>query len=92
LHFAAEKLSLSCDTMQMHATKRTCTRVEGYMEELSYLLDRRDAAKALSISLRKLEGLILAGELPVRRIGRRVLIPRQALETFAALDKGSPSQ
>ena len=75
--------------MQMHVSKRICTLLEEKMEERSYLLDRREAAKALSISLRKLEGLILAGEIPVRRIGRRVLVPRKSLEAFVASDKGS---
>ncbi len=50
------------------------------------LLSKRESARALSISLRKLEYLIAAKELKVRRIGRRVLVPRRSLEDFARRD------
>lgn len=55
------------------------------------LLARREAAKALGICLRMLDYLIERGELPARRVGRRVLIPRAALEKFARRDHGSPA-
>ena len=47
-------------------------------------LSRRESAKVLGISLRTLDGLIAAKELPVRRIRKRVLISREVLERFAA--------
>jgi excisionase family DNA binding protein len=50
------------------------------------LISKRDAAKALSISLRTLDNLIASKELTVRRVGRRCLIPRRALEDFARRD------
>jgi excisionase family DNA binding protein len=50
------------------------------------LISKRDAAKALSISLRTLDNLISAKEITVRRVGRRCLIPRKALEEFARRD------
>lgn len=50
------------------------------------LISKRDAAKALSISLRTLDNLIASKELAVRRVGRRCLIPRKALEEFARRD------
>jgi excisionase family DNA binding protein len=50
------------------------------------LISKRDAAKALSISLRTLDNLIAAKQLTVRRVGRRCLIPRTALEAFARRD------
>jgi len=50
------------------------------------LISKRDAAKALSISLRSLDYLIAAKEITVRRVGRRRLIPRTALEAFARRD------
>ncbi len=50
------------------------------------LISKRDAAKALSISLRTLDYLIASKELAVRRLGRRCLIPRRALEEFARRD------
>jgi excisionase family DNA binding protein len=50
------------------------------------LISKRDAAKALSISLRTLDYLIASKELAVRRVGRRCLIPRKSLEEFAGHD------
>ena len=50
------------------------------------LYSRQEAAELLSLSLRSLVVLIDRGELPVRRIGRRVLVPRASLEAFARRD------
>ena len=50
------------------------------------LVDKRTAARLLSLSLRTVDNLIAQRELPVRRVGRRVLIPRKALENFARRD------
>ena len=50
------------------------------------LLSKDRAAFLLSISVGTLEGLIARGDLPVRRVGKRVLIPRAALEEFAQRD------
>jgi len=47
------------------------------------LLSRQEAARLLGLSLRGLEHLIARKEIPTRRIGRRVLIARSALESFA---------
>ena len=58
------------------------------MEQL--LVDRKSAAATLSISLRHLSNLISAGRLPVRRLGRRVLISRAVLENFAKRDHPTP--
>lgn len=54
------------------------------IEKLLYT--KREAAQLLSISVRSLDYLISTGQLAARRIGRRVLIPRDALEQFAQLD------
>ena len=48
------------------------------------LLSKQEAAHLLGISLRSLELLIWRKELPIRRIGRRVLITRAAVELFAS--------
>jgi len=53
------------------------------------LISKRDAAKALSISLRTLDYLIASKELAVRRLGRRCLIPHRALEEFARRDQAT---
>jgi excisionase family DNA binding protein len=47
------------------------------------LLNKRESARSLSISVRKLDGLIATNEIPAKRIGRRVLIARRNLEQFA---------
>jgi excisionase family DNA binding protein len=50
------------------------------------LLSKKSAASLLSISVRTLENLVSAKELEVKRIGRRVVISRLALEDFARRD------
>jgi excisionase family DNA binding protein len=50
------------------------------------LLTKREAAQLLSISLRCLDYLIVSQQLPTRRIGRRVLVHRDAIEKFACTD------
>ncbi len=47
------------------------------------LVSRKEAAKALSISLRKLDAMISSQEIPSRRIGRRRLVPVASLRQFA---------
>jgi excisionase family DNA binding protein len=47
------------------------------------LLSKQEAARLLGLSIRSLEHLISRKEIPVRRIGRRVLITRSAIESFA---------
>jgi excisionase family DNA binding protein len=49
-------------------------------------VSKKSAAALLSISVRTLEHLISAGELPVKRIGSRVVLSRHALENFARRD------
>jgi excisionase family DNA binding protein len=50
------------------------------------LFSQKDSARSLGISLRSLQNLIAAKQIPVRRIGRRVLIHRKDLEAFARRD------
>ena len=47
------------------------------------LFSKRNAARILGISERTLHTLISTKQLRVRRVGRRVLIAREALEQFA---------
>ena len=47
------------------------------------LLSKQEAARTLGLSIRSLEHLISPHEIPTRRIGRRVLIMRSAVESFA---------
>ena len=54
------------------------------------LVTKRDAASALSVSVRTIENLIRGKELAVRKIGRRTLIPAASLEAFARRDHASP--
>lgn len=50
------------------------------------LVDRRDAAQYLSISQRSLDYLLASGDLDVRRIGSRVLIPLPELQRYAGIN------
>ena len=50
------------------------------------LVSKKDAAGLLGLSIRTVESLIAQKELPSRRIGRRRMILRVALEKFALRD------
>jgi len=50
------------------------------------LLSKQEAAHMLGLSIRSLEHLVSRGEIPTRRIGKRVLILRSAIESFAKTD------
>jgi excisionase family DNA binding protein len=50
------------------------------------LASKKQAAWALEVSVRKIEGLIASKELASIRIGRRRLIPISALDQFAKKD------
>ena len=51
------------------------------------LVSRREAAEALSLSVRAVDYLIADGRLKARRIGGRVLIPYKTLSAFAERDQ-----
>lgn len=51
------------------------------------LLSRREAARALSVSLDTLARLVKNGEFDVVRVGRSVLIPRH--QVFELIGRGS---
>jgi len=55
------------------------------------LVSKRDAASLLSVSVRTIENLIAAKRLVARKLGRRTLIPRSAIEQLARRDTPSPS-
>jgi excisionase family DNA binding protein len=55
------------------------------------LVDKKEAAEMLSISVRLVEQLIRRRELEVRRIGRRALITVKSIAAFVARDGASPS-
>jgi excisionase family DNA binding protein len=50
------------------------------------LVTKHDAAELLSVSVRTVEKLILFGRLPVRKIGKRALIPYQSVVDLASRD------
>ena len=52
-------------------------------ETFRLLFSRREAARALAISVRKLDYLISERKLKTTRIGRRCLVHRSELERFA---------
>lgn len=47
------------------------------------LVSRKDAAALLGLSLRSIDNLLANGQLAARKVGRRTLILRAALERFA---------
>lgn len=55
------------------------------------LVSKKEAAAALSVSLRTIENLIARKQLEARRIGRRRLIPRASLEKLARRDVPGPT-
>lgn len=55
------------------------------------LVSKRDAAIALSLSVRTVEHLIAKKELSARRVGRRTLVLISSLEIFARGNDASPS-
>lgn len=59
-------------------------------KETRLLVTKREAASALSVSIRTVENFIRRKELGARKIGRRTLIPLASLESFARRDHASP--
>ena len=60
------------------------TNPDGNINTVTALLHSKlEAAAMLNVCPRTIDNLIAMKELPVRRIGRRVLIPRAALLNFA---------
>ena len=49
-------------------------------------LSKLEAARMLGVSLRTVDRLIALKHLPVRRLGRRVLIPRNSLHNLLRAD------
>ena len=49
-------------------------------------MSKVEAAQMLGVSVRTVDRLIALKELPVRRLGRRVLIPRNSLQTLLQAD------
>ncbi len=49
-------------------------------------MSKVEAAQMLGVSVRTVDRLIALKELPVRRLGRRVLIPRNSLQTLLRAD------
>ena len=59
------------------------TAVRRNLKKPKRLVARCKAASFLTISPRTLDYIIARGDLPVRRINKRVFVPRRALERFA---------
>jgi excisionase family DNA binding protein len=55
------------------------------------LVSKREAALALSLSVRTIENLIARKELAARHVGRRTLVIFASLQAFARRDHSSPS-
>jgi excisionase family DNA binding protein len=55
-------------------------------------VNTQEAARMLSVSPRTIQNYIAAKLLPVRKIGRRTVIPVRALERFLSTDHPSPAR
>ena len=62
------------------------------LESKRLLFSQKEAASILGVSLRTIQNLVFAKELPIRRIGRRVLVHCKDLETFARRDHFASSK
>jgi excisionase family DNA binding protein len=71
--------------MPAQSCENKCVREIG-VQQRSLLVTRQEAADLLQCSVRFVDYLLARRDLPIRRLGRRVLIPRAALERFAELD------
>ena len=49
-------------------------------------MSKIEAARMLGVSVRTVDRLIALKQLPVRRLGRRVLVPRQSLHALLRAD------
>jgi len=56
------------------------------LASLKLLFSQREGARILGLSLRTVQNLIAKKHIPVRRIGRRVLLHYKDLEAFARRD------
>lgn len=65
--------------------------MNGIVEVSKILVSKREAAAALSLSVRTIENLIARKELVARRVGRRTLVVASSLTSFARRDHASPS-
>jgi excisionase family DNA binding protein len=72
--------------MSVDPTQKKPVSREVMPPEQRLLIDRRNAAQYLSISQRSLDYLLANGELHIRRIGARVLIPITELQRYARID------
>jgi len=54
--------------------------------DIGLLVTRQQVARLLAVSVRTVDALLATKELPSRRIGRRRLVPRQALLEFVKKD------
>lgn len=68
----------------MLVTSQPTSAAQNLVQKLLY--SRKEAAYALSISCRSLDLLIASGQLAVRKIGSRIMIPAHTLHEYAATD------
>jgi hypothetical protein len=53
------------------------------MDVEKFLFARKEAAFSLGMSIRSIDYLIAKGELSTRRVGSKIMIPRESLRLFA---------
>src|SRR5579872_3982270 len=70
-------------SLQLQVTSEEIVALQEIKEVTPLLRSRADAARMLGISTRKLDYLIAAKRLQVRRIDGRVMVSQRVLEKFA---------
>lgn len=53
-------------------------------EPIKFLFTRKEAAHSLGVCVRTLDYLIAKGDLETKRIGKKILIPREVLRRYAS--------
>ena len=67
-----------------------CAILQGMDFDHKLLFSRKDSAAVLGISVRALDYAIANGLLPIRRVGRRILISATSLRQFTRQDHPQP--
>lgn len=70
-------------------TNKTAPKIEkllSHPDVIKFNYTRDEAAFSLGISVRTLDHLISRGILQTRRIGKKILLPREVLRRYAAAD------
>lgn len=72
--------------MAIDAKEKMLEKLGAHADVIKFNYTRDEAAYSLGISVRTLDHLISRGVLQTRRIGKKILLPREVLRRYAAAD------